>query len=105
MLLLHLYKQFKTAAFIGLLSILIRQTNIIWVAFITVEHLFDLLDHKISKLISYEQYNSVIYLKLLWKRIIEEKYHEWKLFAKFILQFLILKEFLGKLRNDKYIQL
>lgn len=46
------------------MSILIRQTNIIWVAFITVEHLFDLLDHKISKLISYEQYNSIIYLKV-----------------------------------------
>ncbi|PBC32667.1 Putative alpha-1,2-glucosyltransferase ALG10-B [Apis cerana cerana] len=89
MLLLHLYKQFKTAAFIGLLSILIRQTNIIWVAFITVEHLFDLLDHKISKLISYEQYNSIIYLKLLWKRIIEETCHEWKLLAKFILQLCV----------------
>lgn len=43
---------------------LIRQTNIIWVAFITVEHLLDLLDHKISKVISHEQYSSVTYLRV-----------------------------------------
>ncbi|KAF3425173.1 hypothetical protein E2986_04136 [Frieseomelitta varia] len=86
MLLLHSYKQFKTAAFVGLLSVLIRQTNIIWVAFITVEHLFDLLDHKISKSISYQQYTSIMYLKLLWEKVIRKTCHKWELFTRFIIQ-------------------
>ncbi|KOX74903.1 Putative Dol-P-Glc:Glc(2)Man(9)GlcNAc(2)-PP-Dol alpha-1,2-glucosyltransferase [Melipona quadrifasciata] len=86
MLLLHSCKQFKTAAFVGLLSVLIRQTNIIWVAFITVEHLFDLLDHKISKSISYQQYTSTIYLKLLWEKVIRKTCHKWELFMRFIIQ-------------------
>ncbi|XP_076302613.1 dol-P-Glc:Glc(2)Man(9)GlcNAc(2)-PP-Dol alpha-1,2-glucosyltransferase-like [Lasioglossum baleicum] len=89
MLLLHLHKQFTMAAIIGVLSVLIRQTNIIWVAFITVEHLLDLLDHKISKVISHEQYSSVTYLRLLWKKIIEETCHGWKLFIKFITQLCV----------------
>ncbi|XP_053998468.1 putative Dol-P-Glc:Glc(2)Man(9)GlcNAc(2)-PP-Dol alpha-1,2-glucosyltransferase isoform X3 [Hylaeus anthracinus] len=87
MLLLHLRKQFKTAAFVGFLSVLIRQTNIIWVAFVTVERAFDLLDHKMHKSISREQYSSIIYLQLLWKKIIEEC-HGWASFVKFIIRIL-----------------
>lgn len=43
---------------------LIRQTNIIWVVFLAIERAFDLLDYKMHKLISQEQYSSVIYLKV-----------------------------------------
>lgn len=56
---------------------LIRQTNIIWIAFITMEHLFDLLDHKMHKPISHEQYTSIMYLrvsKLLLKYLFEVEY-------------------------------
>ncbi|XP_053998466.1 putative Dol-P-Glc:Glc(2)Man(9)GlcNAc(2)-PP-Dol alpha-1,2-glucosyltransferase isoform X1 [Hylaeus anthracinus] len=88
MLLLHLRKQFKTAAFVGFLSVLIRQTNIIWVAFVTVERAFDLLDHKMHKSISREQYSSIIYLQLLWKKIIEEC-HGWASFVKFIIRMCV----------------
>ncbi|XP_068966493.1 dol-P-Glc:Glc(2)Man(9)GlcNAc(2)-PP-Dol alpha-1,2-glucosyltransferase [Bombus flavifrons] len=86
MLLLHLYKKFKMAALVGFLSVLIRQTNIIWIAFITMEHLFDLLDHKMHKPISHEQYTSIMYLRLLWEKIMQETCHGWKLFIKFIIQ-------------------
>lgn len=43
---------------------LIRQTNIIWIVFITVEHLFDLLDHKTHKLILHDHYTSKMYLRV-----------------------------------------
>ncbi|CAL7940024.1 unnamed protein product [Xylocopa violacea] len=89
MLLLHSHRKWKLASFIGLLSMLIRQTNIIWVAFIFVEHIFDLLEHKMSKPISNQEYCSVSYLKLIWKKIIEETYHGWKSFAIFIIQLCV----------------
>lgn len=88
MLLLHLREQFKMAAFLGFLSVLFRQTNIIWVAFVTVERTFDLLDHKMHKSISREQYSSVIYLRLLWKKVIEEC-HGWASFVRFIIQMCV----------------
>ncbi|XP_043252734.1 putative Dol-P-Glc:Glc(2)Man(9)GlcNAc(2)-PP-Dol alpha-1,2-glucosyltransferase [Colletes gigas] len=83
MLLLHLRERFKTAAFLGFLSVLIRQTNIIWVAFIAVECAFDLLDRTMHKSISYEQYSSILYLRLLCKKIIEEC-HGLASFLKFV---------------------
>ncbi|XP_034175893.2 alpha-1,2-glucosyltransferase Alg10 [Osmia lignaria lignaria] len=89
MLLLHLHKQFKMAAIVGFLSVFIRQTNIIWVAFLTMERGFDLLDNKIGKSISPEQYSSITYLKLLWKKIIDEVYGGWRSLAKFISEICI----------------
>ncbi|XP_076243819.1 alpha-1,2-glucosyltransferase Alg10 [Calliopsis andreniformis] len=89
MLLLHLRKMFKMAAFVGLLAVLIRQTNIIWVAFIAIEHAFDLLDYKMNKSISREQSCSITYLKLLWKKIVEEWNRGWTVFVKFIAQMCI----------------
>ncbi|XP_076759512.1 alpha-1,2-glucosyltransferase Alg10 [Xylocopa sonorina] len=89
MLLLHSHRKWELASFIGLLSVLIRQTNIIWVAFIFVEYTFDLLEQKMSKSISNKEYCSVAYLKLIWKKIVEETYHGWKSFAIFIIQLCI----------------
>ncbi|XP_012147646.1 alpha-1,2-glucosyltransferase Alg10 [Megachile rotundata] len=89
MVLLHLHKQFKLAAFVGLLSVIIRQTNIIWVAFLTMECLFDILDNKIGKSISPKQYNSVTYVKLLWKRLIDEIFSGWKSFVMLMNEILI----------------
>lgn len=85
MLLLHLRKRFNLAALTGISSVLIRQTNIVWVAFISVERAFDLLDRKISKSITREQHCSVDYLKLVCKTIIEEAQRGWKFFTKFII--------------------
>ncbi|KZC14819.1 PREDICTED: putative Dol-P-Glc:Glc(2)Man(9)GlcNAc(2)-PP-Dol alpha-1,2-glucosyltransferase [Dufourea novaeangliae] len=89
MFLLHLRRKFEMAAFIGLLSILIRQTNIIWVAFVTVERAFDLLDQKLLKSITQEEYSSFTYLKLLWKKIMEEASHGWAFFSKFVIRLIV----------------
>ncbi|XP_017878650.1 putative Dol-P-Glc:Glc(2)Man(9)GlcNAc(2)-PP-Dol alpha-1,2-glucosyltransferase [Ceratina calcarata] len=85
MLLLHLRKRSTVAALVGILSVLIRQTNIIWVAFISIERVFDLLDCKISKSLLREQHRSVDYLKLVCKKIIEEAQRGWESFTKFII--------------------
>ncbi|CAK9799305.1 Putative Dol-P-Glc:Glc(2)Man(9)GlcNAc(2)-PP-Dol alpha-1,2-glucosyltransferase [Anthophora quadrimaculata] len=89
MLLLHLHKKFIMAAFVGFLSVIIRQTNIIWVAFVTMERIFDLLGHKTSKSISHEHNYSAIHLRLLWKKITEEISHGWTSFVKFIIHLCV----------------
>ncbi|XP_033342291.2 alpha-1,2-glucosyltransferase Alg10 [Megalopta genalis] len=89
MLLLHLHKKFKTAATVGLLSVLIRQTNIIWIAFVTVELAFDLLDRSKPKSIMQYEYNSLVYLKKQWKKIMEETSRGWTSFCQFIIEIIV----------------
>ena len=84
MLMLHLCRRFKSAAFVGFLSVLIRQTNVIWVTFVAVERAFDLLDREANKSISLEEYRSLNYLRLLWRKIMEEWSHGLTSFVKFI---------------------
>ncbi|XP_076647875.1 alpha-1,2-glucosyltransferase Alg10 isoform X1 [Halictus rubicundus] len=89
MLLLHLHKKFKMAAAVGLLSVLIRQTNIIWVAFVSVELAFDLIERKKPKSITSQEYSSFIYLKKQWKKITEETSCGWASFFKFIIEIVV----------------
>lgn len=84
MLLLHLRKKYKLAAFAGCLAILVRQTNIIWLAFLTVERALDLLDCRVHKNLLAKHHNSATYVKLLWKPIMEEIRRGPTLFIQFV---------------------
>ncbi|XP_031849311.1 alpha-1,2-glucosyltransferase Alg10 [Nomia melanderi] len=90
MLLLHLRKKFIMAAVIGLSSIIIRQTNIVWVAFVALELFLNLLDPKEhDKSMLSQECNSFVHLRLLWKKVMEEASRGWAAFSKFISEIII----------------
>ncbi|KAG7188873.1 hypothetical protein KM043_008479 [Ampulex compressa] len=89
MYLLHLRKNIKMAAVAGLFATFVRQTNIIWLPYLMVEHLLDLFDREIQKPIPSKFYSSLTYLKFLWNHIMEQLHHGWLFFVKFILSICI----------------
>ncbi|XP_066581431.1 dol-P-Glc:Glc(2)Man(9)GlcNAc(2)-PP-Dol alpha-1,2-glucosyltransferase [Prorops nasuta] len=91
MLLSHLKKNLKLAAFAGFLSLLVRQTNIIWVVFIAVETVTDSLEDFINKSkSSYKKfYNKSKYMNLLWQTIRDKLCTGSFEFLSFIIQIVI----------------
>lgn len=64
MLLLHLRGCFKTSAFVGLLAIFLRQTNVIWVALLTMERVLDLVEAKRRALFSRCTINTPMHIRV-----------------------------------------
>ncbi|KAF7396508.1 hypothetical protein HZH66_007370 [Vespula vulgaris] len=89
MLLLHFRTYYKISAFVGLLSILIRQTNVIWVIFLAMERLVDLLHQHMQKPITSNVINTPIHLKLLWKSIMDKVNIGKISFIKFLIEISI----------------
>ncbi|KAL2722713.1 hypothetical protein V1478_009576 [Vespula squamosa] len=89
MLLLHFRTYYKISAFIGLLSILIRQTNVIWVIFLAMERLVDLLHQHMQKPITTTVINTPVHLKLLWKSIMDKVNIGRISFIKFLIEISI----------------
>ncbi|XP_014602993.1 PREDICTED: putative Dol-P-Glc:Glc(2)Man(9)GlcNAc(2)-PP-Dol alpha-1,2-glucosyltransferase [Polistes canadensis] len=89
MLLLHFQSYYKISAFAGLLSILIRQTNVIWVIFLTLERLVDLIHQYTQKPATSMAINTPIHLKLLWKSIVDEANNGKISFIKFLIKIII----------------
>ncbi|XP_012282263.1 putative Dol-P-Glc:Glc(2)Man(9)GlcNAc(2)-PP-Dol alpha-1,2-glucosyltransferase [Orussus abietinus] len=86
MLLLQLQKHFTAAAFVGMLSIFVRQTNIIWVVLLTVERALQLLETRLKNPISQRILSSPKYVHLLWDYTVDEARRGLTPFFKFVLQ-------------------
>ncbi|XP_047353615.1 putative Dol-P-Glc:Glc(2)Man(9)GlcNAc(2)-PP-Dol alpha-1,2-glucosyltransferase isoform X2 [Vespa velutina] len=89
MLLLHFRTYYKISAFVGLLSILVRQTNVIWVIFLAMERIVDLLNQHMQKPITSTAINTPIHLKLLWKSIMDKVNNGKIAFIKFFIEISI----------------
>ncbi|EFN78313.1 putative Dol-P-Glc:Glc(2)Man(9)GlcNAc(2)-PP-Dol alpha-1,2-glucosyltransferase [Harpegnathos saltator] len=86
MLLLHQRKHMKMSAFAGLIAVVIRQTNIIWLSFLAVEHVLDLFDYKMEQPVPPRSLNTPMHFHLIWKRMIYEFRKGLLSFIKFLLQ-------------------
>lgn len=60
--------------YVGLLSILIRQTNVIWVIFLAMERIVDLLHQHMRKPIKFTAINTPIHLKVSKNIVFESKH-------------------------------
>ncbi|XP_046481620.1 dol-P-Glc:Glc(2)Man(9)GlcNAc(2)-PP-Dol alpha-1,2-glucosyltransferase isoform X1 [Neodiprion pinetum] len=72
MYLFYIKRRFKTSAFAGVLAVLFRQTNIVWVAWICLELGMDILEKKNPNRIHKSFKNTPAYVKLLWDNAKEE---------------------------------
>ncbi|XP_050454023.1 putative Dol-P-Glc:Glc(2)Man(9)GlcNAc(2)-PP-Dol alpha-1,2-glucosyltransferase [Cataglyphis hispanica] len=86
MLFLHQRKHTKMTAFAGLIAVLVRQTNIIWLGFFTIEHALDIFDNRMEKPISPRMLNTPLHFRLIWKQIMYELRKGPLSFIKFITQ-------------------
>ncbi|KAL6431158.1 hypothetical protein ACFW04_007106 [Cataglyphis niger] len=86
MLFLYQRKHTKMTAFAGLIAVLVRQTNIIWLGFFTIEHALDIFDNRMEKPISPRVLNTPLHFRLIWKQIMYELRKGPLSFIKFITQ-------------------
>lgn len=87
MYLLYLKRKFKTSAFVGVLAVLLRQTNVVWVAWLTMERGMDIVENKNPRRIQKSMKNSPAYIKLLWYNIKEES--DRGRFVKFMIETIL----------------
>jgi alpha-1,2-glucosyltransferase len=84
MLLLHLYDKNNIAAFVGFLSICVRQTNAVWVAFIAIDKGITLIDEITKKPHFTNTINIFPCIKVLYKTFKAEMKHGVVPFLKFM---------------------
>ncbi|KAH0953389.1 hypothetical protein HN011_004929 [Eciton burchellii] len=86
MLLLHQRKQVKMTAFAGLVGIVVRQTNIIWLGFFAIEHALDIFNRRIAQSASPRVLSTPLHLRLIWKQMTCEASKGLLSFVKFVAQ-------------------
>ncbi|XP_011505001.1 PREDICTED: putative Dol-P-Glc:Glc(2)Man(9)GlcNAc(2)-PP-Dol alpha-1,2-glucosyltransferase [Ceratosolen solmsi marchali] len=84
MLLFHLYDKHKTAAFLGILSICVRQTNVAWVAFLGIDKCLTIIDQITNKPRFTDTLNVLPCLRTLYKIFKAEKKRGTLHFLKFL---------------------
>ncbi|XP_067205458.1 dol-P-Glc:Glc(2)Man(9)GlcNAc(2)-PP-Dol alpha-1,2-glucosyltransferase isoform X2 [Linepithema humile] len=84
MLFLHQRKHRKMTAFAGLIAVLVRQTNIIWLGFFAIEHALDIFECKMEQPVPPHVLNTSSHIRLIWKQIMYELRKGWLFFFKFI---------------------
>ncbi|XP_014474208.1 PREDICTED: putative Dol-P-Glc:Glc(2)Man(9)GlcNAc(2)-PP-Dol alpha-1,2-glucosyltransferase [Dinoponera quadriceps] len=72
MLLLHRRKRRKLSAFAGLTAVLVRQTNIIWLGFLAVEHALDIFESRMEQPVPPRSLATPLHFRLIWKQIVYE---------------------------------
>ncbi|KAL6260956.1 hypothetical protein P5V15_008484 [Pogonomyrmex californicus] len=86
MLYLHQCKYTKMTALAGLLAVLVRQTNIIWLGFFTIERTLDIFDLRLEQPIPSGVLNTSLHFRLIWKQIMYELRIGPLSFLKFVVQ-------------------
>ncbi|XP_071571230.1 dol-P-Glc:Glc(2)Man(9)GlcNAc(2)-PP-Dol alpha-1,2-glucosyltransferase [Temnothorax nylanderi] len=72
MLYLHQRKRTKMTALAGLLGVLVRQTNIIWLGFFTIERALDIFDRRMEQPVPPRVLNTPLHFRLIWRQIMYE---------------------------------
>ncbi|XP_039302495.1 putative Dol-P-Glc:Glc(2)Man(9)GlcNAc(2)-PP-Dol alpha-1,2-glucosyltransferase isoform X5 [Solenopsis invicta] len=86
MLYLHQHKRTMITALAGLLAVLVRQTNIIWLGFFTVERALDILSHRMEQPVPPGVLSTPLHFRLIWKQITYEMRLGPLSFVKFVAQ-------------------
>ncbi|KYN03925.1 PREDICTED: putative Dol-P-Glc:Glc(2)Man(9)GlcNAc(2)-PP-Dol alpha-1,2-glucosyltransferase [Cyphomyrmex costatus] len=81
---LHQCKHTMMTAFAGLLAVLVRQTNIVWLGFFTIEHALDIFDKRINE--PSEKLCTSLHFLLIWRQLMSELRKGPLSFVKFVAQ-------------------
>ncbi|XP_077279988.1 alpha-1,2-glucosyltransferase Alg10 [Temnothorax americanus] len=72
MLSLHQRGRAKMTALAGLLGVLVRQTNIVWLGFFTVERALDIFDRRMERPVPPGVLGTPLHFRLIWRQIMCE---------------------------------
>ncbi|XP_011869846.1 PREDICTED: putative Dol-P-Glc:Glc(2)Man(9)GlcNAc(2)-PP-Dol alpha-1,2-glucosyltransferase [Vollenhovia emeryi] len=72
MLYLHQRERTTAAALAGLLGVLVRQTNVIWLGFFTIERALDLFERRMEQPVPPGVLSTPSHIRLIWRQIVYE---------------------------------
>ncbi|XP_018309656.1 putative Dol-P-Glc:Glc(2)Man(9)GlcNAc(2)-PP-Dol alpha-1,2-glucosyltransferase [Mycetomoellerius zeteki] len=83
---LHQRKHTMMVALAGLLAVLIRQTNIIWLGFFTIERALDIFDSRMKEPVPPKKLSTSLHFFLIWRQLMYELRKGPLCFVKFVAQ-------------------
>ncbi|KAL0127061.1 hypothetical protein PUN28_005408 [Cardiocondyla obscurior] len=81
---LHQRNRTTMSALAGLLGVLVRQTNVIWLGFFTIECALDTFDRRMEQPVPPRVLSTPSHFRLIWKQIAYELHIGLSSFAKFV---------------------
>ncbi|XP_011686104.1 PREDICTED: putative Dol-P-Glc:Glc(2)Man(9)GlcNAc(2)-PP-Dol alpha-1,2-glucosyltransferase [Wasmannia auropunctata] len=86
MMYLHQRKHTTMTALAGLLAVLVRQTNIIWLGFFTIERALDIFGRRMEQPVPPGVFSTPLHFRLIWRQIVYEFRIGPQAFLKFVAQ-------------------